>query len=97
MEISKQGLLDENPIDWINLSFQLNPEKLQDAFSKIGLRLETNEDLVSLSEIIKNKYDIEGKLKINDNPAIFDSMNIIKSIEWTESEKEKAKTLNYIS
>lgn len=89
MEISKEGLRSGNLIDLLKLSWAVNQQKLKDAFDKIDIKIECEKDLQMLADIHEKKIDVEGGIKDeNDNPVMFDTSMILKTIEFSEEEKQ---------
>lgn len=92
MTISKQGVANGDPFELIKLAFALNKEKLKEAFDKVKIKVETNEDLKLLSDFVKSKLDVSGKLKDGDKVIMFDTMRILDGMgDYSEQEKESVK------
>lgn len=99
MEISKNGLRSNNPLDCLKLVYAICPDKLSQLFENIGIQLKDEKDLEIMAKIVENKIDTTGQLRdANDEtrPLVFDCMRIINSIEFTPEEKTKAQTLTYV-
>lgn len=98
IEISKSGLQNGNPLSFLLFAWMINPEKLKNAFSKF-VELNDVEDLISLSEISKQKADVSGKLRdANNNPLMFNVVEILKSLsDYNEQDRERAKSLIYVA
>lgn len=98
IEISKSGLQNGNPLSLLLFAWMINPEKLKNAFSKF-VELNDVEDLIGLSEAIKQKQDMSGKLRdANNNPLMFNGVEILKSLsDYNEQDRERAKSLIYVA
>lgn len=97
MEISKSGLQSGNPLELLKMSWLLNSKKLQDAFSKVQVQINNEDDLIALFEIAKNKLDVSGQIKdANDNPLMFDTIMILRGIKYTPQEAQNAQTFTYV-
>lgn len=88
-----------NPISLLQFAWLINPEKLKQQFSKANVEIENEADLILLSDISKNKIDVEGKIKdVNNNPIMFDVVRIVTSLNgYTSEEKQSAKSFDYIA
>lgn len=78
----------------------MNKEKLAEAFEKVKFQVKEEADLPIMATIVEKGFDVSGKFRDpNDEarPIVFDCMRILNSMDFTDEEKEKAKTLNYIA
>lgn len=98
--ISKKGLKENDPLEWLKLSFAINPSKLEEEFAKVGILVQTEEDLPVLAKIVESKADTQGLLRSEDGtdrPLVFDTMRIIQSgIKYSPEEKDSIKSLTFI-
>lgn len=99
IKISKSGLQSGDPLSLLKFAWLINPEKLKSAFLKANVEIENEADLILLSDISTKRIDVEGKIKdANNNPIMFDVVRIVTSLNgYTEEEKEKAKSFDYIA
>lgn len=94
MEISKQGLIQNNPLDCLKLVYLMNKEKLAEAFEKVFFSVKEEKDLPIMANIVQKGYDVNGTFRNpNDEaiPIVFDCMRILESMEFNEQEKEIAE------
>lgn len=92
--VSREGLLTQNPSDVIRLAFFLSPDKMQTAFSKLGITVANENDVNALIKITENKLDTSGKLKSKEgNVLVFDTMRIINNIPFSEQEGSKIELI----
>lgn len=101
MEISKQGLIQNNPLDCLKLVYAINKEKLREAFEKLFFQVKDEKDLDIMANIVSKGYDVNGTFRNpNDEsmPIVFDCMRMLNAMEFTEEEKEIARNYkNYIA
>lgn len=97
--ISKSGLQSGDPLSLLKFAWLINSEKLKSEFLKANIEIENEADLILLSDISTKKIDVEGKIKDkNGNPIMFDVVRIVTGLKnYTEQEKAKAKTFDYIA
>lgn len=98
MEISKKGLLSNNPLDCLKLVYSICPDKLSELFENVGIQVKDEKDLEMMAKIVENKIDTTGQLRdANDEsrPLVFDCMRILNSIDFTEEQKQLAQNLKY--
>lgn len=99
MTISKSGLQSGNPLELLKFAWLLNEQKLKDAFLKVRVGIDTDDDLIDLAKLSVNKADIRGLIKDeNNNPIMFDVVRIVSGLSgYTQQEKQNAKSFNYIA
>lgn len=99
MTISKSGLQSGNPLELLKFAWLINEQKLKDAFLKVRVGIDTDDDLIDLAKLSISKADVNGLIKDeNQNPIMFDVVRIVSNLSgYTEEEKIKAKSFNYIA
>lgn len=99
MTISKSGLQSGNPLELLKFAWLLNEQKLKDAFLKVRVGIDVDDDLIDLAKLHANKADVNGAIKDeNNNPIMFDVIRVVTSLDgYTKQEKEKAKSFNYVA
>lgn len=91
MTISRKGLANGETLELIKLSYALNKEKFVKEFDKVKVKIESVADLDLLSNIVKAKLDISGRMKdkVTGNVIMFDTMKIIDGLgKYTKEEKD---------
>lgn len=77
----------------------MNADKLKEIFEKVKIQVQDDKDLEMLAKIVQNKIDTTGQLRDPENediPLVFDTMAIINGMKFSEEEKNKCKSFNYI-
>lgn len=96
MTFSKSKLLAGDALELLRFNFALNCERLKSEFDKVDVEIIEDKDLIMLSELSKNKLDISGAVKDdNNNPVMFDVVKILTNFTYSDEEKSLAKTFNY--
>lgn len=94
--ISKKGVASGDPLELIKLCYVLNKDRFVKEFDKVRVKINCDDyntilkSLNALCQICKAKADVEGKIKYNGQPLMFDTMKIVDSInsrEYTMEEK----------
>lgn len=86
IKLSKEGLRNGVPSELLKCAYLCSPQKLHDEFQKLGIKVSNEKELEALIEICKQKADVGGKLKVNGNPVMFDSVRVLDNIELDQEE-----------
>lgn len=93
LTLNKQALKRGDTLPVLMLAYFLSEEKIKTTFKKVGLSIDSMADIEALAEIIKKRLDTSGVLKSGSNPVIFSAMDLLKSIRYSENEKERVKEI----
>lgn len=98
--ISKKGVASSDPLELIKLCYVLNKDRFVKEFDKVKIRIVCDDEdsisksLNSLCELYKSKVDVSGKIKVGDQPLMFDTMKIVEFInnrDYSLQEKESVQ------
>lgn len=80
--------LHQGDIDaWINFAWHYSQARFKEAFKNVGVLVEDESDLEAISNMYKNREDVEGKLKTSAGKSVrFNSLDVIKSIDDDKQE-----------
>jgi hypothetical protein len=97
MEISIKGVLNANKYELSKLAFSLNQRAVQEAFAKVGILIENENDLKILARLHEEGGDVAGKFKdYSGKPIYFDFEEVLANTEMNDGDQEKIKQLNLI-
>ena len=94
MTISKQGVANGDPFELIKLSYALNKKKFTEAFDKVKIKINSEEDLRGLADMAIAKLDVSGAIKDGEVIIVFDTMRIVDGLkDYLDEEIESVKPL----
>lgn len=85
--ISLKALHDGDIDAWINFAWHYSQARFKKAFESVGIVVEDESDLESISNLSKNNGDVNGDLKTSTGKSLrFNALDVIKSIDKDSKE-----------
>ena len=86
-KISLKALHNGDIDAWINFAWHYSQARFKEAFAKVGVLVEDESDLDSISNLHKNREDVNGKLVTPSGKNIrFNALDVIKAIDEDKNE-----------
>lgn len=93
--ISLELLKKDDIKSWLRFTYLSNPVEFIETFRKIGIIIDSEQDLKNLEELYINRDDLKGTIKseITGKPVKFDLLETLKNIRLKKSDLVSSKFL----
>jgi len=75
---------------WADFVWHYSPERIMNAFAKVGIAVDDESDITELVNLHKRGGDVNGELKDkNNNPIVFNVLKVMQSIDVDKAELKR--------